>query len=162
VDHGADAVLYWQWRSAPNGQEEYHGAIAGADAKPLPLYSEVTQLGREFERVSPALAGATPDCEVALLDTYDSRWAIDFQPHSREYDQQQVLLQFYAQLSRIAHSSGHQVDIVDSTMQGSLNRYKLLAAPSLNVISQPPRGQVTRLGSQRRPSSAWTAQRYEG
>jgi beta-galactosidase GanA len=25
--HGADAVLYWQWRSAFGGQEEYHGTL---------------------------------------------------------------------------------------------------------------------------------------
>ena len=27
IGHGADAVLYWQWRSAPGGQEQYHGTL---------------------------------------------------------------------------------------------------------------------------------------
>ena len=31
IGHGADAVLYWQWRDALNGQEQYHGAIIGPD-----------------------------------------------------------------------------------------------------------------------------------
>ena len=43
VGHGADAVLYWQWRSALNGQEQYHGAIVGPDGEPLPFYSEVSE-----------------------------------------------------------------------------------------------------------------------
>ncbi len=30
IGHGADAILYWQWRSALNGQEQYHGAVVGA------------------------------------------------------------------------------------------------------------------------------------
>ena len=38
VGHGADAVSYWQWRSALNGQEQYHGVIVGADGTPVPLY----------------------------------------------------------------------------------------------------------------------------
>ena len=27
IGHGADAVLYWQWRDALNGQEQYHGCL---------------------------------------------------------------------------------------------------------------------------------------
>src|SRR6185312_15867419 len=35
IGHGADAVEYWQWRAAPNGQEEYHGTLVGADGTPV-------------------------------------------------------------------------------------------------------------------------------
>jgi len=41
IGHGADTVSYWQWRSALNGQEEYHGSLLGADGTPLPLYAEI-------------------------------------------------------------------------------------------------------------------------
>ena len=36
IGHGADAVEYWQWRSALNGQEQYHGVLVGADGTPVP------------------------------------------------------------------------------------------------------------------------------
>lgn len=130
IGHGADAILYWQWRSAPNGQEQYHGAIVGPDGKPLPLYAEIKQLGDDFQAASPALAGTSPRSEVALLHTYDSRWAIDFQLHSRDYDQQQVLLDFYRPLESIAQS----VDVIEAT--ANLDGYKLVLAPSLNIIPQ--------------------------
>lgn len=133
VGHGADAILYWQWRSALNGQEQYHGAIVGADGKPNPIYPEIKQLGAEFFQVRSALAGTSPHADIALLHTYDSRWAIDFQPHTREYDQQQVLLRFYEPLEKIAESDGQSVDIIDPT-RAPLDGYKLLVAPSLNVI----------------------------
>src|ERR1019366_4695355 len=29
--HGADALLYWQWRSALGGQEQFHGSLVGPD-----------------------------------------------------------------------------------------------------------------------------------
>ena len=35
VGHGADAVSYWQWRSALSGQEQYHGVIVGPDGNPF-------------------------------------------------------------------------------------------------------------------------------
>jgi beta-galactosidase len=74
--HGADVVRYWQWRSALNGQEEYHGTVVGADGAPVPLYSEIQQIGREFAKAGPALAGTSVKSEVAILHSYDSRWAI--------------------------------------------------------------------------------------
>jgi beta-galactosidase len=135
VGHGADAILYWQWRSALNGQEQYHGAIVGPDGEPNPIYSEIQQLGADFIKTRAALAGTTPHASIAILHTYDSRWAIDFQPHTRLYDQEQVMLRFYKPLEQISESNGEAIDIVDPT-RGPLSQYKLVVAPSLNVISE--------------------------
>jgi len=130
AEHGADAVLYWQWRDALNGQEQYHGAIVGPDGGPLPIYSEISRIGSEFERAADALRGTRPEAQVALLVSYDSRWAIDFQPHNKNYDQLEVLLGYYRPL-RVQKLT---VDIVSS--DATLDSYKLVFAPSLNVISQ--------------------------
>jgi beta-galactosidase len=130
VGHGADALLYWQWRSALNGQEQYHGAIVGPDGNPLPLYEEVRQLGEDFRKTSSALQGTSPVADVAILTDYDSRWAIDFQLHNRNYDQLQVLLDYYAPLS----AQGRTVDVINAN--SPLTKYKLVVAPSLNVIPQ--------------------------
>jgi beta-galactosidase len=67
VGHGADAVLFWQWRSALNGQEEYHGVLVGADGTPVPFYEEARRIGAEFEKAAPALAGTAVDSQVAIL-----------------------------------------------------------------------------------------------
>jgi len=131
IGHGADAILYWQWRDALNGQEQYHGAIVGPDGKPLPIYTEIQQLGHDLDLTRAAIAGTSPHAEIALLHDYDSRWAIDFQLHTKDYDQQQILIDFYRPLQFIAQS----VDVIEST--ASLDGYKLVVAPSLNLISQP-------------------------
>jgi beta-galactosidase len=128
IGHGADAVLYWQWRDALNGQEQYHGALVGPDGMPLPIYAEVSRIGSEFERASSALKGTKPAAQVALLVSYDSRWAIDFQPHNRNYDQLEVLLGYYRPL----REERLTVDVVSA--DAPLDDYKLVMAPSLNVI----------------------------
>lgn len=129
IGHGANAVLYWQWRSALNGQEQYHGTLVGPDGEPMPVYLEVSQIGSEFERTAPALRGTRPVAQVAILESYDSRWAIDFQPHNRNYDELQVLLDWYRPL-RLRNLT---VDIVNAS--ASLDGYKLVVAPGLNVLS---------------------------
>jgi beta-galactosidase len=102
----------------------------GPDGAPLPIYAEIGRIGSEFERAAPALKGTKPMAQVALLVSYDSRWAIDFQPHNRNYDQLEVLLGYYRPL----RDEQLSVDIVSA--DSSLDSYKLVFAPSLNVISQ--------------------------
>jgi len=130
LGHGAEGVLYWQWRDAPNGQEQYHGALVGADGTPLPIYGEIRRTAEEFHRAQALLAGTSPVSQVAIVLTYDSRWAIDFQPHSARWDELQVLLDFYRPLVAAAQS----VDIVEAT--APLDHYRLVIAPALNVL--PP------------------------
>src|SRR5438045_2537740 len=129
IGHGADAVSYWQWRSALNGQEEYHGTIVGADGTPVPLYTEVQQIGHEFEKAGPALAGTSVKSEVAILHSYDSRWAINWQRHNRDYNPEKEIVSYYRPLRELAQS----IDIVSPT--APLSQYKLVVAPGLNVLS---------------------------
>lgn len=129
VGHGADTVSYWQWRSALNGQEEYHGTLLGPDGTAVPLYSEVAEVGKEFEKAGPVLAGTSVKSEVALLHSYDSRWAINWQRHNKNYDPNVALASYYAALRPVAQS----VDILPPT--ANLSSYKLVVAPGLNVLS---------------------------
>ncbi len=136
VGHGADTVSYWQWRSALSGQEQYHGTLVGADGTPVPLYDEVAQLGKEFEKAGDALAGTSPQSEVAMLHSYDSRWAINFQRHNRDFDPVALLVSYYRPLRQLAQ----QMDVVspDAPLAG----YRLVVAPGLNVL---PDGVAQRL-----------------
>jgi beta-galactosidase len=129
IGHGADAVLFWQWRSALNGQEEYHGTLVGADGTPVPVYEEAKQIGAEFEKAAPALAGTTIDSQVAILHDYESRWSINWQRHNSAFDPVNALVSYYAPLRALARS----VDIVADT--APLGRYKLVVAPALNVLT---------------------------
>ncbi len=129
VGHGAEAVSYWQWRSALNGQEEYHGVLVGADGTPVPLYPEVVQLGAEFAKAGPALAGTTVESKVAILQDYDSRWAINWQRHNKAFDPVAALTEFYGPLRALVRS----VDVVSDV--SALARYSLVVAPALNVLT---------------------------
>ena len=129
IGHGADTVSYWQWRSALNGQEQYHGTLLGSDGTPVPLYSEVAQVGKEFAKAAPVLAGTSIQSQVAILHSYDSRWAIQWQKHNDKYDPVDEIISYYAPLRAIAQS----IDILPPT--ADLSRYKLVVAPGLNVLS---------------------------
>ncbi|HEX5234338.1 MAG TPA: beta-galactosidase [Silvibacterium sp.] len=131
IGHGADTVEYWQWRANRNGQEQYHGVLVGIDGKPAPVYAEIQQVGEEFDKAGAALAGTSPHSQVAVIESYDSRWAIDFQRHSKSFDPIAELLSFYRPLRDQAQA----VDILPP--DAPLDGYKLVIAPALNVLPQP-------------------------
>jgi beta-galactosidase len=130
IGHGAETVEYWQWRSAPNGQEEYHGVLVGADGTPVPVYYEVKQAAEEFAKAGPQIAGTSPHSEVALVNDYDSRWAIDFQRHSAAFDPVAEMLAFYRPL----REQSQAVDVI--SINADLSPYKVVELPALNVMSQ--------------------------
>jgi len=129
VGHGADAVAFWQWRSALNGQEQYHGVLVGPDGTPVPVYEEAKQIGAEFERAATALADTTVDSQIAILHDYESRWAINWQRHNSAFDPVDALVSYYGSLRALARS----VDIVAGT--APLSRYKLVVAPAFNLVT---------------------------
>jgi beta-galactosidase len=128
IGHGADEVAYWQWRSALNGQEELHGTLIGPDGEPVPLLEEVAQTAKEFGKSQAAFRGTRVVSQVALLNDYESRWAIDWQKHTSKYSQFEILKSYYHSLRKLSQS----IDIVSP--YAPLDSYKLVVSPNLNLI----------------------------
>ncbi|MEA3336930.1 MAG: beta-galactosidase [Chloroflexota bacterium] len=129
VAHGADAILYWQWRSALGGQEQLHGTLVDQSGKPRPLYDEVRWIGHEFSQVGHLLAGSTIKSQVAILHDFDSRWSMQWQPHHRDFDYVEHLLHYYRPLA--AHNVG--VDILSADAE--LDDYRLVIVPALTIVT---------------------------
>jgi beta-galactosidase len=128
VGHGADAIVYWQWRSALGGQEQYHGSLVDPSGQPRPFYSEVQQIGQDFARVNDLLAGSEPvKPKVAILNDYESRWSIQWQAHNREFSYVDHLLNYY----RAFANRNIPVDIISS--HESLENYRIVILPALLI-----------------------------
>jgi len=130
VAHGADAVLYWQWRSALNGQEQYHGTLVDQSGQPRPFYGEVQQTGRDLAAVSSLLAGSAVASQVALLNCYDSRWSVQWQRHHRDFDYVAHLTHYYRPLA----ARNIPVDIISAG--APLDGYRLVIAPALVIAGE--------------------------
>jgi beta-galactosidase len=129
VQHGADAILYWEFRPAPNGQETNYGTLLAPDGTPAPIYAEIAGLGGELARASAALAGTEPVADMAFLFSYDSRWAIDLQRMHKDFDPVRQFTDFYRPFRLAAQGAAVVAPEAD------LARYKLVVAPSLNVLT---------------------------
>ena len=130
VGHGADAVLYWEWRPAANGQETYYGTVLGQDGKPNPIQPEIARTATELTKAAPLLADTSPTADVAMLFSYDSRWAIDLQRHHKDFDPIKAFVDFYRPL-RVQAQGVHIV-----SPEADLARYRLVVAPNLMVMTE--------------------------
>ena len=130
VAHGADAVLYWQWRSALNGQEQYHGTLIDPSGKPRPFYHEVRHLGQDFRRAGDLLSGSTIRAQAAMLNDYDSRWSIAWDPHHEPFDYVTHFNHYYRQLA----ACNLDVDVISA--DASIDDYALVIAPALIILNE--------------------------
>lgn len=130
VGHGADAVLYWQWRSALGGQEQYGGTVVMQDGKPRRQFTEFAQIGSEFARSSDAIDGTSPVSQTAILHSYDDRWIISNYRHHKDFDPVGHLVTYYAPLRHITH----EMDVVPPL--APLDDYKLVVAPNLQILDE--------------------------
>ncbi|HXQ36946.1 MAG TPA: beta-galactosidase trimerization domain-containing protein, partial [Anaerolineales bacterium] len=130
VAHGADAILYWQWRSAPGGQEQYHGTLVDQSGRSRPFYEEAKQLASDLAKTSNILTGTTPSADVALLNSYENRWSIHAQRHHKDFEYVAHFNHYYRALS----ARNIATDVVSA--DASLDGYKLLIAPALLLLNK--------------------------
>ncbi len=128
LGHGAQAVLFWQWRAALGGQEQYHGSIIAPDGNPKPHYAELKEIGAEIRRLAPLLARASVTTSVALVYSYVNQRAVDRQRHHTQFDPLKHMIQFYRPFREMALD----VDIISPAAIS--NRYRLIVAPHLHTL----------------------------
>ena len=109
IGHGADAVelLAVAQRAQRPGAIPRHARWRRRHTRSS-LSAKSQQIGTEFDKAGPALAGTTVHSEVAILHSYDSRWAINWQRHNKNFDPVEEIVSYYEPIRAIAQS----IDIV--------------------------------------------------
>ncbi len=137
VAAGADAVIYFRWRATTLAHEQYHSGLLRHDASPDVGAGDVERLAAEralLERVT----AVPPSPEVALLVDYDSLWALQVNPHQRDFHYLRHQFVFYHALQRL----GIPVDLV--SIGSDLSRYRLVIGGSVHLLDEAEAGRLRR------------------
>jgi beta-galactosidase len=130
IAHGADAVLFFRWRSLRFGTEQFWQGLLDYDAKPSRRFLELKKMGAEIARIGDILHGSAVKPEVAFLLSYDSRFAFQIQPNHPRFSYAGHFRQFYEAF----YQCHIQVDILHP--EADLSGYRLVIAPSLYVLTK--------------------------
>ncbi len=130
VAHGAETVMYFQWRRSRGGGEKFHGAIVEHGGRSdTRVFREVAGLGAELARLGDTTIGAATPARVGVLFDWDNWWAIDaaIGPINPK-DYGGFVRRHYNALWR----KNIPIDIVWS--DSDLSRYDLVVAPMLHMV----------------------------
>jgi beta-galactosidase len=138
IAHGADAIVYFRWRTARYGTEQFWHGVLEHHGQPRRRYRELQQIGAELARAGARFLGAVSRAQVAMILSYDSRFAFQGQPNHSDFQYAELFRSYYAGLYR--RNVG--VDIVPPAVD--LDRYDLVIAPALYVLDDETAGTLRR------------------
>jgi beta-galactosidase len=129
IAHGADAIIFFRWRTARAGTEQYWFGLLDHDARPSRRYAEIKRMGAEIARAGAAIAGSVVRPGVAFLLSYDSRFAFQVQPQHPLFSYTGHFREIY----RSFHQRHIAADVVDPTV--GLTDYRVVVAPAFHVAT---------------------------
>jgi beta-galactosidase len=128
--HGSYGHLYFEWRRPLVGNEQLRPSfIKGFDGEINPQKPVFAQIGKEFARLGPRLAGATTHSDIALLYDFTNEWSQGFWSvgdKDRKYDSEAT--RYYNGFKVLQRN----IDIIPAT--ANLPAYKLIVAPNLHLV----------------------------
>lgn len=127
IAHGADGIMYFQWRQSQGGAEKFHSAVVPHEGSEHGrIFRQVAQIGEELERISAAVVGSIIHAEVAILMDWHNWWAVEYLPGPSDR------LRYWEQIQvwyRALHNENIAVDFAQP--HEDLSRYRIVFAPLL-------------------------------
>ena len=130
IAHGADGMIFFRWRTARFGAEEYWHGLLNHDGTPGRRFEELKGMGLELKRVGDEIVGSTVHAEVAFLLDYDTRFAFQVQANNPHFSYPEHFSTIYEAFHRL----NVPVDIVPP--DADLSNYKLIIAPAPYVLPE--------------------------
>jgi beta-galactosidase len=137
IAHGADAVLFFQWRQSRGGAEKFHSAMVphgGADTR---IHREVRELGGELAD-HPELIGTRLRSDVAIVMDWSSWWAVELDSHpSTDVLQMDTVLAHYRPL--------YDANVACAVVPpgADLSTYRLVVVPNLYLVDPADAANLT-------------------
>ncbi|MDR1913439.1 MAG: beta-galactosidase [Clostridiales bacterium] len=125
--HGADSVMYFQWRKSRGSCEKFHGAVIGHDGTGnTRVFKDVAELGQRLIGLT-GLAEKEIESRVAIIHDIENQWAIEncAGPRNAGLHYTETVISHYKPFWEM----GISVDLPD--MECDFSQYKLVIAPML-------------------------------
>jgi beta-galactosidase len=131
IAHGADGIMFFQWRQSLGACEKYHAAmVPHVGHENTRIGRELTQLGRELGSLQDKIIDSKIESQVAIIMDWPNWWGVEYSSGpSVDLTYIDRIMKYYKALYDL-HIS---VDIVEPT--ADLSKYKMVIAPLLYMIS---------------------------
>lgn len=126
VAHGAEGMVYFRFRTAIFGMEQYWYGILDHDGIPRRRYYEIQRTGAELLRLEEYIKDAQNEYDALIVKSYDNAWSHAIKRHAAKYDYENHLYSFY--------KANADLNICAAVSRGSYDKYKVVYMPAYNVV----------------------------
>jgi len=129
--HGADSIMFFQWRQSRGACEKYHGGLVPhAGHENTRIGRELKVLGEELHNFGHNIQDSKIDSKVAIMFDWSNWWAVEFSSGPS------IALNYVEQIQKYYkafHDMNISVDIIKPT--DDLSKYKIVVAPVLYMVN---------------------------
>ncbi|MCX7696058.1 MAG: beta-galactosidase [Caloramator sp.] len=129
VAHGAQSVLFFRYRTATFGTEEFCLGIIDQDNREGRKYREVKEFFKDVKEHKELLQSPIKS-EIAFLYDYENIWAWKIQPQSTAFNFKEEMLKLYTAFYR--HNT--HIDVIDA--KDDFSGYKVVVLPVMMIVDE--------------------------
>lgn len=129
IAHGADGLLFFRWRTARHGTEQYWHGLLDHGGRPTRRFEEIRRMGAEIRKAGGYIAGSRLRPAIAMLLSYEARFAFQIQPNHPQFDYAEHFHQLYRPFYR------RQLPVDVLAPAADLSAYRLALAPALHLVT---------------------------
>jgi beta-galactosidase len=128
--HGADGIMFFQWRQSQAGAEKFHSAVVPHEGSEHGrIFQQAAQLGAELKQLSPDVVNSRITSQAAILMDWQNWWDVEYLPGPSDRLHYWEQIKHYYQA---LHGLNVAVDIVPP--DSDLSNYRLVVAPLLHML----------------------------
>ncbi|MCH5186180.1 MAG: beta-galactosidase [Oscillospiraceae bacterium] len=127
IAHGCEGIVYFRFRTALFGMEQYWYGVLDHDGVPRRRYYEIKKTGEELRGIEKYIVNAENKYDALIVKSYDNVWGHDIKRHSAGYNYENHLYSFYKANARL--------NVNTAVSDGDYGKYKVVYMPAYNIIS---------------------------
>lgn len=127
IAHGAEGIVYFRFRTALFGMEQYWYGVLDHDGMPRRRYYELQQTGEELKKLEKYIVDAENHYDALLVKSYDNTWGHDIKRHNKEFNYEGHLYSYY--------KANRHLNVGMAVSKGNYEKYKAVYMPAYNIIN---------------------------
>lgn len=129
VAKGAEALVYFRWRSCVFGTEQFWYGILDHDGVPRERYKAIKEVNADILAAKDILA--KPDeKQVLLIYDYENKYCHEFQPHVKDFDYKEEIIRIYDAMMK------NHLSVCVGAVDSNLADYDLVVFPYASIVNE--------------------------
>lgn len=128
--HGAESIMFFQWRQSKSGFEKYHAAmVPHAGHENTRIGRELQQLGKELNSLEDKTLDSRIEAKAAIIFDWPNWWGVEYSSGpSIDLKYQEQILKYY----KAFYKKNISVDII--SQKDDFFKYDIIVAPVLYMV----------------------------